>query len=785
MNTSGSCDSALNEKCRVAPGDWIVGLCLIAFNFCFFFRTVFQGKAISKLCRLANWDSVYQQYTNSSTGSCDPSLVQLLLPNYFLVARLWHQFTLPLWNSWSGCGTPLVGDIQASVFAPVRIALALFPNAHTYNLILVGEVILCSLGTFLLARLLRFDRGPAAFVALTFSYCPYNLYYLELLSGTSQALLPLLLASFVYLAQRNSAAAITFCSFACAIFVLSGHPESSLYGVISGIAIYLAVAWWILDSGKRVSLYAVSFKVALVGVLSFALAAPALLPFIEYLACGDSYKYGDGQAAFAPWQGLILNLLQPCYGPASPFLGIVAVILLPLSLCCLRKFRSTVIVLLGLATLSLLLISRVGIIDNLLAIRPFSYLITVYLIPIFLLIIALLAGLGLQSLACVYRQWYVCTKPALFVALVATLLPLASFYLNVSLHDFNFDQTLPDMHFELSCIFFNSILLLLFLAPVYCWLRYSRNSKTFRALPKICMNLAIFFNLVSLVLVSKNSLAVQPAFDFPKTNLTNFFQAHSGRVLSVIEHVLKPNTNIVYGISALRVHNPLLPARFCEFAELCGARLDEFHNQSYDQVTPVIDLASIKYVVSQFKPVPERYKLLETTAEGVSIYLNPAALPEVYLASSVITVANKAAAKAIVQSKEFDPHSQVVAEIDSIANICGQQPGARKILPLELQRIDCNHSYVSYTSAEPAFLVFTDTFYPGWRATIDGVECPIERANFLFRGLSVPAGQHQVRFFYEPLSFSAGVILAIGAFLLIALMTFRSILIAKTKMVLK
>lgn len=70
----------------------------------------------------------------------------------------------------------------------------------------------------------------------------------------------------------------------------------------------------------------------IVALFSFCFAAPALLPFIEFLKCGDSYKYGVGISAFAPWQGLFLELHQPCSGGASPYLGGVALLLLPVSL---------------------------------------------------------------------------------------------------------------------------------------------------------------------------------------------------------------------------------------------------------------------------------------------------------------------------------------------------------------------------------------------------------------------------------------------------------------------
>jgi len=44
------------------------------------------------------------------------------------------------------------------------------------------------------------------------------------------------------------------------------------------------------------------------------------------------------------------------------------------------------------------------------------------------------------------------------------------------------------------------------------------------------------------------------------------------------------------------------------------------------------------------------------------------------------------------------------------------------------------------------FLVFTDSFYPTWHATIDGKETKIYIADYNFRGIIVPSGNHTIIF---------------------------------------
>lgn len=63
---------------------------------------------------------------------------------------------------------------------------------------------------------------------------------------------------------------------------------------------------------------------------------------------------------------------------------------------------------------------------------------------------------------------------------------------------------------------------------------------------------------------------------------------------------------------------------------------------------------------------------------------------------------------------------------------------------------------LAVNSATDAFLVLSDSYFPGWRAMIDGVETPIYPTNILFRGIEVPAGEHTVTFRYQPQSWQWG-----------------------------
>jgi uncharacterized membrane protein YfhO len=67
---------------------------------------------------------------------------------------------------------------------------------------------------------------------------------------------------------------------------------------------------------------------------------------------------------------------------------------------------------------------------------------------------------------------------------------------------------------------------------------------------------------------------------------------------------------------------------------------------------------------------------------------------------------------------------------------------------------------VETESADDALLVLTDTYYPGWRAKVDGSDAEILRADYVFRAVVLPAGNHTVEFEFKPRSFLFGAALS-------------------------
>jgi hypothetical protein len=140
------------------------------------------------------------------------------------------------------------------------------------------------------------------------------------------------------------------------------------------------------------------------------------------------------------------------------------------------------------------------------------------------------------------------------------------------------------------------------------------------------------------------------------------------------------------------------------------------------------------------------------------VYRNPAALPRVFLVGRQQTVAGEDEALRTVTAPGFDGRNVAVTEsaVPGIAQDGTGAGGTAQLVSYGAERV-----VTKATASRRSLLVLTDVHFPGWKATVDGHSVPIERVDYLLRGVVVPPGTHRVEFSYEPSSFRAGWIIAV------------------------
>jgi hypothetical protein len=91
--------------------------------------------------------------------------------------------------------------------------------------------------------------------------------------------------------------------------------------------------------------------------------------------------------------------------------------------------------------------------------------------------------------------------------------------------------------------------------------------------------------------------------------------------------------------------------------------------------------------------------------------------------------------------------------------------GCQKQISASFDRVKVtpNRVEVSVRAGGNGWLVLSDVWYPGWRATVDGKVVPLDRANYLFEAVAVPAGDHLVQLSYQPGSLYLGAVISLLA----------------------
>lgn len=109
-----------------------------------------------------------------------------------------------------------------------------------------------------------------------------------------------------------------------------------------------------------------------------------------------------------------------------------------------------------------------------------------------------------------------------------------------------------------------------------------------------------------------------------------------------------------------------------------------------------------------------------------------------------------------VADKKFEPILKQTQTNDSTARVV-------------LTKYEPNNMTYTVNSTKGGVVVFSEVYYPGWTATIDGQPAELGRVNYILRALNVKAGKHEVVLDFHPTSISTTETIAYAALIVLLL----------------
>ena len=241
----------------------------------------------------------------------------------------------------------------------------------------------------------------------------------------------------------------------------------------------------------------------------------------------------------------------------------------------------------------------------------------------------------------------------------------------------------------------------------------------------------------------------------PGNNLHPSFMRVSGnptyeKATEIAFNNLLPNAGLLYGFDYFQDIDALGRRSYTDL-------LNFINNLPADRRGKLLGALNVKYVVAFHDLDVKGLSLVREFPEHYSrLYEVSGSVPRTYLVGRTTYEVDPMNTLRRLVSDEFDPRREVVLDAPVRRAREGSIDGDAKITRYGNQNVQ-----IEARLGQPGVLVLTDAFYPGWKVFVDGKEQRILRANYLFRGVELAAGDHRVEFVYDPLSFKIGWIISL------------------------
>jgi hypothetical protein len=147
--------------------------------------------------------------------------------------------------------------------------------------------------------------------------------------------------------------------------------------------------------------------------------------------------------------------------------------------------------------------------------------------------------------------------------------------------------------------------------------------------------------------------------------------------------------------------------------------------------------------------------------KDIRVLQNTAAFPRAFLVPTAVVAPSLGTALSLMIHAPFHPDQEVILADDTTTQSTGLDDNRGGRGTAQILTYGPNDVRVHTSADGDSWLVLSDTYYPGWSATVDGQPVSVLRGDVLFRVVPVPAGDHDVELRFEPASLKIGLAISL------------------------
>ena len=773
-------------------------LFLLVLPLLFFYKSFFHGQISFPGDLLISEYNPWKAYSYFGyVPATFPSKLQ-----YFDVAHQiypWKTFVIdalksgqiPLWNPYSFSGAPLLANIQSTVFAPLNTLYFIFSVPIAWTISILLQPLIASIGTYLFARKIGIQKAGSALSGLAYGYSLFMSVFLEYNTlGHVLAYLPFSLLAVEILVKKISRLSILIFVASIVFTLFAGHIQISAFNLIF-ICIYIFIRC--INAKKP-------YLLILLGTLtslSFGICSVLLLPVFELIKfsarVNQNYQFLIEKLLIQPSQTVLFfspdffgnpvtrnYVVQDSYPGNALYIGLFSIIFALSAFVLFKKnwhvrfFTISSIVL-------LLLFFRTPISEAFYKINiPFfstgSPTNAIYLLSFSL---SILAGWGLSNFEKTGTK---------------KMLPIAAGILLFVLANAALMSTIVNRRNLIITLLGISLFIIILLGR-----QLLKIDKKYLLLFVILFTTAdLFFYFI------KFNPFVPKSLVYPDTPIFSYLKKTSGidRFWGYGEASIDPNFSTQYKIFSPEGEDPLYPKWYGEFIQTAdrGKLPEGFTNRTRSNASitaygeldlptnpyrlKVLDILGVKYVIDKKGSNTSLRTFEENRFKRVyedstwRVYENLQAAPRVFFAKKIDYYSTNDEFEKKFFDNQFDVKTTILLEKNSRSknspDITEGAVNTAKVITYSPNKI-----LLETKSDQNGILFLSDTYYPGWTTNIDGKSGEILKANYAFRAIPVPKGEHIVELTYQPKTFYLGVkITIISLAALVGLIIFSNKLFA-------